>query len=492
MWVGDHHPVLLVQGDDLVEAFGRRVAHHRQRAAGDAAAEPDELQMRQHLVGEHRPHLPHRGHQPVMREQALQIGDRAVSLQHLKGGVVPGVLVERHLAGALVRRGLERHGAASREQRLEALQRRLRDHADQHRLAVWADRLQRPEIIGDRPDDRRHQLLDDAVGERRLQPHLRGVEKVIERHHHVDPRIGRRQRHLQRRDDARGAVGAVDLLCGVAAQLDDAGLLLNRHDPCGNDVARLAQAPIRDRADTARPAGDEAADGGGALGRGMQADLPALRPQLRIHVVHLGAGADAHQPGFHPLDRRQRREVEQHAAVERHRLAVIAGAATARRQRNPVAGTGGRRADHVGLVARRHDHVGRLAVELGIEDRAVPEEVARPPPHHRRLGDHRHVAQFGQNGVNGGRVNWLGGGGSHGSLLETLGGCGWGSKKRTPAGPHDGSAQPSHGALTCRNSGLMLKDQPRPRQRPLVLCGGWSGTHVAPVPAGSGGRTGRT
>ncbi len=96
---------------------------------------------------------------------------------------------------------------------------------------------------------------------------------------------------------------------------------------------------------------------------------------LRVDGVHLGAGADANLAGLDPFDGVQRRDVEQHAARQRHRLAIVAGAAGAHRQRHAVACTGGGDPHHVGFVAWRDDHVGRLAVELLVEDRAVPEEI---------------------------------------------------------------------------------------------------------------------
>ena len=57
--VGDEDAVLFVQRDDLVQPLRRRIADDRQRRARNATGEADELQMRQHLAGEHVVHLAH-------------------------------------------------------------------------------------------------------------------------------------------------------------------------------------------------------------------------------------------------------------------------------------------------------------------------------------------------------------------------------------------------------------------------------------------------
>ena len=85
-------------------------------------------------------------------------------------------------------------------------------------------------------------------------------------------------------------------------------------------------------------------------------------------------------------------EIEQHAAFERHRLAVVAGAGAAAGEGNAQLRAGGRDRDHVRLVARRDDDVGGLAVQLLVEDRRVPEIIARAQPHALRVGRDRHVA----------------------------------------------------------------------------------------------------
>jgi hypothetical protein len=70
------------------------------------------------------------------------------------------------------------------------------------------------------------------------------------------------------------------------------------------------------------------------------------------------------------------RKIDERAALQRHGLPVVAGAAAARGQRNAVTRRGAGDGDDIGFMARRDDNLGRFAVQLRIEDRAVPEEVA--------------------------------------------------------------------------------------------------------------------
>ena len=62
--------------------------------------------------------------------------------------------------------------------------------------------------------------------------------------------------------------------------------------------------------------------------------------------------------------------------LQRHRLAVVAGAAAAHGDRHALAVAGGKRADHLGLVARLDHQIGADVLELALQHRAVPVEVA--------------------------------------------------------------------------------------------------------------------
>ena len=155
--VGNIDPTLFVQRNDLVEAIGARKAHDRQSAAGHAAAETDELEMLQHLF---RPETTHAFRQPSPRADHA---DKGIAGRSPSGrtsapaarGVVPGVFVKRDLARAVVGRRFLRDRATVAQQRLEALQRGLRDHRDQDALAIRTIRFQRAEIGRQRPGDRR-------------------------------------------------------------------------------------------------------------------------------------------------------------------------------------------------------------------------------------------------------------------------------------------------------------------------------------------------
>ncbi len=88
-------------------------------------------------------------------------------------------------------------------------------------------------------------------------------------------------------------------------------------------------------------------------------------------------GSQRIRPGFCHSMAGHGGEVEQHAAFA---AAPPGRNCRSRRRAGSAAcalGAGGGDPDHVGFVARRRDDVGRLAVELLVEDRRVPEIVAR-------------------------------------------------------------------------------------------------------------------
>ena len=163
----------------------------------------------------------------------------------------------------------------------------------------------------------------------------------------------------------------------LAGQVEHPRRRLHGDDAQAQHIAEIAQAAEIDRADAARTAGDEAADRRGVVGRGMQPEL----------LAGMGAGraVDVGEDGARPADDaagRDRRDLvhlgkaEHDAAGQRHGLAVIAGAGAARRDRNAVPVAGGEHADHFRLALRRDDKVGGDMVELPLQHRAVPVEVA--------------------------------------------------------------------------------------------------------------------
>ena len=69
-------------------------------------------------------------------------------------------------------------------------------------------------------------------------------------------------------------------------------------------------------------------------------------------------------------------EVQEHAAHERHRLAVIAGSRAARGDRNPEPVGGREDGPHLRFALRRNDDVGGHRLELALQHRRIPIEVA--------------------------------------------------------------------------------------------------------------------
>jgi hypothetical protein len=178
------------------------------------------------------------------------------------------------------------------------------------------------------------QLLGDAVGLAQRVAEGSGATDIVERHDRLVPRPGARQRDFQLGDDAVGAIGVDGLHDFLTAQFQDPRLFLHGDHAQPQDIAAAAQAAELDRPHAARAAGDEAADGRRAPGRGMEAQLPALRQAVGFEIAELEAGLHARDPILQRQESVEAAEIEHDAAFEWHRLAVIAGAGAARRHRN--------------------------------------------------------------------------------------------------------------------------------------------------------------
>ena len=121
-------------------------------------------------------------------------------------------------------------------------------------------------------------------------------------HEDLDPVIGGGERQFDLGDDPVGAVGMADARQFLAAEFEDAGLGLHRHHAQADDVAQVAQRAPAHRADTARAARDEAADGGGGGSRGHHAQfLPRMGAgfgiQIADHAARFGDHPAAASPG---------------------------------------------------------------------------------------------------------------------------------------------------------------------------------------------------
>ena len=142
-------------------------------------------------------------------------------------------------------------------------------------------------------------------------------------------------------------------------------------------------------------AGDEAGDRGGAVRGGVHAQfLAAGRPGRAVDVGEDRTRSGGDGSGTNRPDVGDPGEVEHEAARQRHGLAVVARSGATHRDRHAVAMAG---RQHPGdlLVGggRRHD-VGRHVVELALEHRRVPEEIAALLLHGRRVALDGNAAQI--------------------------------------------------------------------------------------------------
>jgi hypothetical protein len=246
-----------------------------------------------------------------------------------------------------------------------------------------------------RPDERDEPLLDARLL-RKGAAEMDGRHEVRHGDEEVHPLDRGGERHLQRRDDAVGAVGVVDLLHVASAELDHLRLRLHRHHARGDEVAGIAEKAEGHRADARRSARDVAADGGKAHGRGEHAELAADAVAAgRLEGSDGDAGPGADTAGAHPLDPVEPLHVEDHPALERHRLAVVAGSGATHGHRNAARVADAKHRNDVGLVAGNDDDVAEMSFQFVLQDRAVPEVVPAPAANRGPVGDHRYVAKLG-------------------------------------------------------------------------------------------------
>jgi hypothetical protein len=132
---------------------------------------------------------------------------------------------------------------------------------------------------------------------------------------------------------------------------------------------------------------DETADGGHALGRGMHAHLPADLARQPVDLDEIGAGFEAAGTGLQEDRPVELRRIEDDPALERDELAVVAGPAAAHDERDAELRARADDAECLVLVLRDGDEIGRLAVEFGLQDRAIPEEIAALEAHELRVVD---------------------------------------------------------------------------------------------------------
>ena len=401
MRIGHRATRRLQPGDDLVESLFAREAHELQAEGRDMAFDAGELQMHRRFVAEGGNGAGDLVEIVRAVEQALQVGDRAVGLQRPQRGVVPGELIERrNVIGVAAGRALEHDPAAAVVgQHGERLARRIGDQAERDGLAGRKMGQQRLEILRGTPVEDGDQLLGDAVGLAQRVAEGSGAADIVEGHDRLVPRPGARQREFQLGDDAVGAIGVDGLHDLLAAQLQYARLFLHGDHAQSQDIAAAAQAAELDRAHAARAAGDEAADRRRAPRRGMEAELPALRQAVGFEIAELEAGLHARDPVLQRQEPIEAAEIEHDAALERHCLAVIAGAGTARRHRDAAGVAIGEGAHDLVLVGRADHEIAAHTLQPLVQHRRIPEEIAALLAHQRAVGDAFDRRQIGRNAL---------------------------------------------------------------------------------------------
>ena len=190
------------------------------------------------------------------------------------------------------------------------------------------------------------------------------------------PGLPRRERHLDLGDDAVDAIGVEHLEDVAALQLDDARLLLDRDHLDGVDRAGIGILAPGAGAAAGRAAGGEAADRRLLARRRMEAELPAIGPERPVDVEKARTGLEPPGAGLRPDDAIEPADVEDDAALERHRLTVVARAAAAHRQRHAMARAGRGDPHHLVLGLRQDDEIGALVLQKRFQDRREPEEIA--------------------------------------------------------------------------------------------------------------------
>ena len=108
----------------------------------------------------------------------------------------------------------------------------------------------------------------------------------------------------------------------------------------------------------------------------MRSSWPECARVSLVDLRHDRAGLADDAAGCDRLDLVHLGKVQHDAAGQRHGLAIIAGAGAARRHRHVVGEGHLQDADDLGLVLRRRHEIGGHVVELRLQHRRIPEEVA--------------------------------------------------------------------------------------------------------------------
>ena len=148
-------------------------------------------------------------------------------------------------------------------------------------------------------------------------------------------------------------------------------------DAQAQHVAEIAQPTPVDGTDAAGAAGNETADRRRAVGGGMQPQLLSrMGSGLVIDLRNDGTRLHHHNAGADGLHLVHFGQIEDDAAGQRHGLTVVAGPCAAHRHRHLMGVTGLQDLDHLRLGLRRYHQIAGHVIQLLLQHRRVPEEIA--------------------------------------------------------------------------------------------------------------------
>ena len=305
---------------------------------------------------------------------ALQVGDVLVDLEGVQRRVVPGEFEQR----AVARRDFRRRLAVGhltlvlRDQFQHRCFADGGDSDDQRMAASWQELGELLHVLRYRMGEKSDFLLDNAGGVRHRIAELQRLVEAAEADDAFHPVVHRRHADLDLQHQSVGAPHVVHLQRLLTAQLDQLRLLLNRDGAYAQHVAARRQRAVIDGANPSEPAAEQAAQGGAAEGGRHAAQFQACRSRRLVQVPQPDAGLGPRSSVARPHEGVVAAHVQQHAAVQRHGLAVISGPAAAHGNRHaqPRA-QADEPADFV-FAARTHDRLRALVCQLAFEHRTEP------------------------------------------------------------------------------------------------------------------------
>ena len=206
---------------------------------------------------------------------------------------------------------------------------------------------------------------------------IEGRVEGVEGDDALRPIDDRREREPNARDNAIGAPSVQKFVDSFAFVEDQTRLGFHGDDFQGSDGVEITQVPVGYRADATRTAAEESADGCFDERGRVAAKLPAsfagfVFEDTQPHA-RLANGDTVRLNGFDFIHAHQ---IEDDTALERDRLAVIAGARAANRDREILRVAVAEDILNLFCADRLDDDLAYFAVKLFAEDRRVPVKVA--------------------------------------------------------------------------------------------------------------------